>query len=72
MAPALEAFAAANAGKIRVFKLDVEDNPKTAEKYEIRSIPTIIFFQDGEAADVSLGALSATALQSKLDALPEK
>ena len=70
MAPALEAFAAANAGKIRVFKLDVEDNPKTAEKYEIRSIPTIIFFRDGEPAEVSRGALSEAALQSKLDAVP--
>jgi thioredoxin 1 len=69
MAPGLEAFAKANEGKVKVFKLDVDDNPKTAEKYEIRSIPTIIFFLDGEAAYVSRGAMSQTSLQKKLDEL---
>ena len=43
MAPALERFAAANRGSVTVFKLDVDDNPKTAERYEIRSVPTVIF-----------------------------
>ncbi|UCF56867.1 MAG: thioredoxin family protein, partial [Deltaproteobacteria bacterium] len=46
MAPALEAFAAANSGKVKVFKIDSDDNPKTAEKYGIKSIPTVIFFKD--------------------------
>ena len=69
MAPALEAFAAANAGKAHVFKLDVDDNPKTAEKFGIRSIPTIIFFKDGKPAETWVGALSEPALQEKLDTL---
>lgn len=69
MAPALEAFTAANVEKVRVYKLDVDDNPKTAEKYHIRSVPTIIFFKDGEPADISAGALSESALQDKLDNL---
>ncbi|MFC1533555.1 thioredoxin [Thermodesulfobacteriota bacterium] len=69
MAPALEAFAEANAGKIRVFKLDVDDNPKTAEKYEIRTVPTVIFFKNGKPVDVSPGAMSESALQDKLDRL---
>ena len=69
MAPALEAFAVGNAGKVKVFKMDADDNPKTAEKYEIQSIPTLIFFKEGEPLDVSVGALSESALQSKLDAL---
>jgi len=69
MAPSLEAFAEANASKIEVFKLDAEDNPKTAEKYNIRSTPTIIFFKDGEPVDISVGAMSESALQTKLDAL---
>ncbi len=71
MAPGLEAFAAANADRARVFKLDTEDNPKTAEKYRIRSIPTVIFFKGGEPVDISPGAMSEAALQSKLDALLE-
>ena len=69
MAPALEAFAGANADKVQVFKLDVDDNPKTAEKYEIRSIPTMIFFKDGEAIDTTMGAMSQASLQEKLDNL---
>jgi thioredoxin 1 len=69
MAPALESFAEANTGKVQVFKLDVDDNPKIAEKYQIRSIPTIIFFKDGQQADVSVGAMTESALQGKLDAL---
>jgi thioredoxin 1 len=69
MAPALEAFAEANPGKVKVYKLDVDDNPKTAEKYEIRSIPTVIFFRDGVPEEVSVGALSEAGLQKKLDVL---
>ena len=69
MAPALEAFTKSNGEKTRVYKLDVDDNPKTAEKYGIRSIPTVIFFKDGEAVDTTVGTLSQSALQAKLDAL---
>ena len=70
MTPALEAFSRANHGKVTVFKLDVDDNPKTAEKYEIRSIPTVIFFKDGEPTDKNAGAMTESALQEKLDAIP--
>lgn len=71
MAPALDAFAASNDGKVMVYKVDVDENPKTAQKFEIRSIPTVIFFKDGQPADVSIGAVSESALQSKLDDLLE-
>jgi thioredoxin 1 len=67
MAPGLEAFAAANATKVKVFKLDVDDNPKSAEKYEIRSIPTIIFFRNGQPQHVARGAMTQSGLQKKLD-----
>lgn len=67
MAPSLESFARANAGAVKVFKLDVDDNPRTAERFEIRSIPTIIFFKDGEPVDISAGAMPESALQEKLD-----
>ena len=66
MAPALDAFAEANAGIAKVFKLDVDDNPKAAEKYNIRTIPTIIFFKDGVPLDVSSGSHSEAALQATL------
>jgi len=71
MAPALDSFAESNADKVKVYKVDVDESPKTAQKFEIRSIPTVIFFRDGEPADVSIGAASESALQGKLDALLE-
>ena len=69
MAAALEVFAQVNAGKVKVFKIDSDDNPKTAETYEIKSIPTIIFFQNGEPVSRTVGAMTENTLQSTLDAL---
>ena len=69
MAPALDAFTKANVGRVKVFKLDVDENPKTAEKYEIKSVPTVIFFKNGVAAEKVLGAMSESALQEKSDAM---
>jgi thioredoxin 1 len=69
MAPGLEAFARANSGKVKVLKLDVDDNPKTSEKYEIRSIPTVIFFKDGEPVFRNPGAMTEDGLQKELDQL---
>ena len=71
MAPALEAFAESNAEKIKVYKLDVDDNPKTAEKYVIKSIPTLIFFKNGEPLDTLRGAASRDTLEEKLKAIGE-
>ena len=69
MSPALEAFAGKNADRVRVYKLDVDDNPKTAEQYEIRTVPTVFFFRDADPVEVHAGALSETSLQEKLDTL---
>jgi thioredoxin 1 len=69
MAQGLENLAGDNEGAVKVYKLDVDDNPKTAEKYEIRSVPTVIFFKDGEPVFVSRGAMSQTSMQQKLDEL---
>ena len=71
MAPALEEFAESNAGSIKVYKLDVDDNPKTAEKYAIKSIPTLIFFKNGESLNTHRGAASRATLQEKLKGLEE-
>ncbi len=72
MAPGLEAFAQANEGKVRVFKLDVDDNPKTAEKYEIRSIPTIIFFLNGEPVYTSRGTMTQVGSAEAVRGSPQK
>ena len=67
MAPSLESFADSNAGNVIVYKLDVDENPRTAERFEIRSVPTIIFFKDGQIHHISRGAMSAASLQNKLN-----
>jgi len=69
MAPGLENFARDNEGKVKIYKLDVDDNPKTAEKYEIRSVPTVIFFNDGQPLFISRAAMSQASMQQKLDEL---
>lgn len=69
MAPGLDAFAETNKERVRVFKLDVDDNPKTAERFEIKSVPTVIFFKDGKPVDIIPRAMSESNLQAKLDSL---
>ncbi|MFO0781009.1 MAG: thioredoxin [Candidatus Gracilibacteria bacterium] len=69
MAPAVEKLAGAYSGKAKIGKLDVDENPDTAMKYEIQSIPTTIFFKNGEMVEKLVGFQSEEALKKKLDAL---
>jgi len=69
MAPAIEKLATEYKGKISIGKLDVDENPDTAGKYEIQSIPTLIFFKDGEMVDKLIGFQSEEALKKKIDSL---
>jgi thioredoxin 1 len=57
MAPALEQLAAELKGKIKVVKLDVDQNPGTTAKYGIRAMPTLMMFKGGEVAAQHVGAL---------------
>lgn len=56
IAPALEEIAAEMKGKIKVVKLNIDENPAVASKLGIRSIPTLIIFKDGKAASQKVGA----------------
>jgi thioredoxin 1 len=56
-APALEAVAAELKGKVKVVKIDVDQNPQTTEKYRIRAMPTLMVFKDGKVAEERVGAL---------------
>ena len=56
IAPILEQIAAENAGKLKVVKLNVDENPGTPPKYSIRGIPTLILFKDGQPAATQVGA----------------
>ncbi len=57
MAPALDQVAAEMAGKVKVVKIDVDDNPAITAKYQIRSMPTLIIFRGGEIAAQHTGAI---------------
>ena len=50
--------------QVKIVKLDVDEAPKTAEKYEIQSIPTMILFKDGKAKTTKNGASTKAELQS--------
>ena len=58
MAPALEQVAADMKGKVKVAKLDVDQNPAVTQKYKIQAMPTIMIFKDGEKVAERIGALT--------------
>ncbi len=69
MAPIMDKLAEAYKGKVKIGKLDVDENQQVGEKYGIQSIPTLIFFKNGELVDKVVGFQSEEALKQKLDAL---
>jgi thioredoxin 2 len=69
VAPVLEQLASKYAGRIKVVKVNVDDNPRTAQTYDARSIPTLVFAKDGAVVDRIIGAQPAPALSSRIDAL---
>ena len=69
MAPIIEELAGEYEGKAKIGKLDVDQSPEMAEKYGVQSIPTLIFFKDGEVVDNLLGFQSKENLTKKLDSL---
>ncbi len=56
-------------GKAVITKLNVDNNPEITAKYGIKSIPTILFFKNGEEVDKLVGAAAKNTLASKIDAL---
>ncbi|MDP3316003.1 MAG: thioredoxin [Devosia sp.] len=56
ISPVLEELSAELKGRVKIVKLNVDENPNVTVKYGVRSIPTMILFTDGEAADMKIGA----------------
>lgn len=68
IAPIIDEIAAEYDGKIKVVKINVDENPKTPSKYGVRGIPTLIMFKGGEAVDQVVGAIP----KSQLDEMVKK
>ena len=69
VAPTIEELAKDYAGKIKVGKLNTDENADIASKFKIMGIPTIIFFKDGQKVDQIVGAVPKPQLKSKIDTL---
>ncbi len=61
LGPTIEAIADEYQGKVRVAKLNVDENPAAAQAFRIRSIPTVVLVKDGQVLDQMLGAQSKDA-----------
>ena len=66
VAPIMEQLAGEYSGRLKVAKLDVDANQQTAMRYNIRSIPSILFFKDGKHVDTVVGAVPKALLERKI------
>lgn len=65
IAPVLEELSTELADKVKIVKLNVDENPNTMTQYGVRSIPTMILFKGGEPADIKVGAGTPKAALAK-------
>jgi len=64
IAPSLEELSEEMSNKLKVVKINVDENPSTSQEYSIRSIPALMIFKDGEKISEKMGALPKSALES--------
>ena len=69
IAPFMDELSKEYSDKALILKCDVDNSPAIAAKYEIRNIPTILYFKGGEVVDKQIGAVQKNAYAAKLDAL---
>ena len=66
--PTIDAIATDYAGRLKVGKLNVDDNGGTTARYQIRGIPTLLVFKNGQIVEQIVGAVGKTQLQKAIDA----
>lgn len=66
LAPTVDEIATAYAGKLKVAKMNVDENPNTPNKFNIRGIPTLLIFKGGQVADQLVGALPKDQIEKVL------
>jgi len=67
IAPVVEELAGSYAGKLKVVKMNVDDNPQTPSRYGVRGIPNLILFKGGEVAEQIVGAVPRAQLVRAID-----
>jgi thioredoxin 1 len=72
IAPVLAEIAEEQAGRVKVAKVNVDENPGLAGQYQVQAIPTMIYFADGAVRDRIVGAAGKKAIVSRLDGLMVK
>jgi len=69
IAPLVDEIAEENGERFKIAKLNIDDNPQIAQRFDVRSIPTLLFFKDGELRDQVVGTVPKSALLARLEAL---
>jgi len=69
IAPIVEELAREYEGRLKVMKLDVDENPRTASTYQVQSIPTLLVFKDGRLAERIVGAVPKQVIINKLQSV---
>ena len=69
VAPIVDELSKEYAGKLKVLKLNTDENPDVAGRYKIMGIPTLMFFKNGERVDQVVGAVPKAQLKTKVDSL---
>jgi thioredoxin 1 len=72
VAPIVDEISKEYEGKLKVLKLNTDENPDVASKYRIMGIPTLMFFRNGQTVDQVVGAVPKAQLKTKVDALLSK
>ncbi|MEL6321641.1 MAG: thioredoxin [Cyanobacteria bacterium J06626_14] len=67
VAPVVDEIAEQYDGKVKVVKVNTDENPSVASQYGIRSIPTLMIFKDGQRVDMVVGAVPKTTLANTLE-----
>tara|TARA_Y100001970_G_C14147283_1_gene810591 strand:- start:129 stop:455 length:327 start_codon:yes stop_codon:yes gene_type:complete len=66
--PILEDIASENVDKLKVFKVNIDENPMTPQKFGVRGIPTLMFFNNGKLIDTKVGSLPKSTLEAWIKA----
>lgn len=69
VAPVVEKLSEKYQGKVKFYKLNVDENPRTAARYRVMSIPTLMLFKNGEVVDTVVGAVPERILEPKINEL---